>query len=63
LTRTRLATHPAVTKDVLQNFRDLNLEVAARIDRNETVTAPGIPPDFPDVKALITNDCIQPPRF
>ena len=39
-------------KDLLQQLLDLNLEVAARIDRGEQVTAPGIPPDFPNPKSL-----------
>jgi len=47
-------------KDLLQQLLDLNLKVAARIDRNEPVTAPGIPPDFPNPKSLITEDCIHP---
>ena len=47
-------------KDLLQQLRDLNLEVAERIERGESVTAPGIPPDFPNPKSLITNDCIRP---
>lgn len=47
-------------KDLLGQLLDLNLEVASRIDRGEPVTAPGIPPDFPDPKSLITNDFIRP---
>jgi hypothetical protein len=47
-------------KDLLQQLLDLNLEVAARIDRGEPVTAPGIPPDFSNPKSLITDDCIRP---
>jgi hypothetical protein len=47
-------------KDLLQQLLDLNLEVAARIERGEPVTTPGIPPDFPNPKSLITDDCIRP---
>jgi hypothetical protein len=47
-------------KDLLQQLLDLNLEMAARIDRADPVTAPGIPPDFPDRASLITDDCIRP---
>ncbi len=47
-------------EDLLQQLLDLNLEVAARIDRGEPVTAPGIPPDFPNPESLITDDCIRP---
>jgi hypothetical protein len=50
----------AAKKDLLQQLLDLNLEVAARIERGEPVTAPGIPPDFPNPKSLITDDCIRP---
>lgn len=49
-------------KDLLQQLLDLNLEVAARIDRNDPVTAPGIPPGFLNPKSLITTDCIRPAK-
>jgi hypothetical protein len=48
-------------KDLLQQLLDLNLDVAARIERGQPVTAPGIlgrngepvepPPGFPDPKS------------
>jgi hypothetical protein len=47
-------------KDLLGQILELNLEVAARIDRDEPVTAPGVPPDYPDAKRLVTDDCIRP---
>jgi hypothetical protein len=47
-------------KDLLKQLLDLNLDVAARIEHGEPVTAPGIPPDVPDPKSLITDDCIRP---
>jgi hypothetical protein len=47
-------------KDILAQLLDLNLAVAASIDRGEQVTAPGIPPDYPNPKSLITTDCICP---
>jgi hypothetical protein len=47
-------------KDLLQQLLDLNLDVAQRIERGERVTAPGIPPDFPNPESLITGDCIHP---
>jgi hypothetical protein len=34
--------------------------LSLRIDRGESVTAPGIPPGFPNPKSLITADCIRP---
>ncbi|WP_442481912.1 DNA methyltransferase [Aeoliella sp. SH292] len=46
--------------DLLQQLLDLNLEVAARIDKGEPVTAPGIPPDYPNPSELVTDDCIRP---
>jgi hypothetical protein len=49
-------------KDLLKQLLDLKLEVAARIDRGEPVTAPGIPPDYPNPKSLITDDCIRPAK-
>lgn len=32
-----------------------------RIQDAEPVTAPGVPPSYPNPADLITNDCIQPP--
>ncbi|MCP5524737.1 MAG: class I SAM-dependent DNA methyltransferase [Verrucomicrobiales bacterium] len=47
-------------KDLLAQLLELNLSVAARIERGEPVTAPGIPPAFPNPETLITDDCIRP---
>ncbi len=47
-------------KDLLAQLLALNLEVARRIEGGEPVVAPGIPPDYPHPKKLITDDCIQP---
>ena len=33
---------------------------ASRIAQGEPVTAPGVPPIYPDAKKLVTADCIQP---
>ncbi|MCI0492919.1 MAG: hypothetical protein L0Z07_08280, partial [Planctomycetes bacterium] len=49
-------------KDLLKQLLDLNLAVAERIDRAEPVTAPGIPPGYPNPKSLITDDCIRPEK-
>ncbi len=46
--------------DLLAQLLALNREVAARLARAEPVTAPGIPRDFPEFDALITDDCIRP---
>ena len=45
-----------------EDFLALNQEVAARIERHEPVTAPGLPPGFPEPETLVTEDCIQPPE-
>ena len=34
---------------------------AAKIERHEPVTAPGLPPSFPEPQKLVTEDCIRPP--
>ncbi len=46
--------------DLLRQLLDLNLKVADRIDRHKRVTAPGVPPAYPEPARLITSDCIQP---
>lgn len=45
--------------DLLQQLLNLNLAVAARLDTAQPVTAPGVPPTYPDPPALVTADCIQ----
>ena len=47
-------------KDLLAQLLALNLAVAARIERHEPVTAPGLPPGFPEPLKLVTEDCLQP---
>jgi len=46
-------------KDLLAQLLALNLQVARRIDAGERVTAPGIPPSYPDPSRLITADCVR----
>jgi hypothetical protein len=46
--------------DLLAQLLALNLEVAAKIERGEPVTAPGIPPGYPEPHALVTEDCLRP---
>ena len=46
--------------DLLRQLLDLNLEVAARIDAGQSVTAPGVPPEYPNPGTLVTTDCIKP---
>lgn len=47
-------------KDLLAQILELNLGVAAAIDRGEAVTPPGVPPTYGDASDLITDDCIKP---
>ncbi|MCH8043442.1 MAG: hypothetical protein IID44_06950 [Planctomycetes bacterium] len=58
-----LAAYGFSPKGSLAQLLALNLAVAARIDNNQPVTAPGLPPTFPDPKRLITDDCIRPQEF
>ena len=50
----------AANGDLLSQLLTLNLEVARRIEAGETVTAPGVPPAYPNPARLVTADCIQP---
>src|SRR5207247_10519644 len=50
-------------KDLLAQLLELNLEVARRIEAGGKVLAPGIPPDYPEPKKLVSDDCIQPRRI
>lgn len=50
----------SATGDILKQLLDLNLSVAARIEKGESVTSPGVPPSYGDPRPLITDDCIQP---
>lgn len=45
--------------DLLAQLLALNLEVARREEAGEPVTAPGIPPGYPDPARLVTDDCIR----
>lgn len=47
-------------KDLLAQLLALNLDVAARIERGEAVTPPGIPAGYPKPDELVTDDCIRP---
>ncbi len=35
-------------------------QVAAKIEKDSPVTVPGVPKNYPDVKKLVTEDCIKP---
>ena len=48
-------------KDLLAQLLELNLAVAAKIEKGESVTAPGIPAGYPNPERLVTDDCIRPP--
>jgi len=47
-------------KDLLAQLLALNQELAARIEKGETVTAPDVPKNYPEPKKLVTQDCIHP---
>ena len=49
------------SQDLLSQLLALNLEVAARIEKGEPVTAPGVPKSYPNPETRVTPDCIQPP--
>ncbi len=46
--------------DLLAQLLALNQLVAARIERKDPVTSPGLPPGHPDPASLVTPDCIRP---
>jgi hypothetical protein len=46
--------------DLLAQLLALNQQVAAKLERAEPVTAPGIPAGFPNPESLLTEDCIRP---
>ena len=45
--------------DLLAQLLALNREVAERIEKNEPVTAPGIPAGFAKPETLVTGACIR----
>jgi len=45
--------------DLLAQLLALNQQVAAKLERTEPVTAPGIPAGFPKPETLLTEDCIR----
>ena len=47
-------------RDLLAQLLALNQAVAAKIENAESVTAPGVPKNYPDAKKLVTEDCIKP---
>ena len=47
---------------LLAQLLALNQAVAAKIERGEPVTAPGVPRNYPDAKSLVTEDCIRPTK-
>ena len=47
-------------KDLLAQLLALNQAVAAKIEKGEPVTAPGVPKNYPDANKLVTEDCIRP---
>ena len=50
----------STTQDLLAQLLALNQQVAAKIEKGETVMPPGVPKNYPDAKKLVTEDCIKP---
>ena len=46
-------------RDLLAQLLKLNLDIAAQIATRQCAIAPGIPPDYPSPKSLVTEDCIR----
>jgi len=46
--------------DLLAQLLALNQQVAARIEKGEPVTSPGLPPAQPNPESFLTRDCIKP---
>jgi hypothetical protein len=46
-------------KDLLAQLLALNLDVASRLAASQPVTAPGVPPCYPEPGRLVTDDCIR----
>lgn len=46
--------------DVLEQLLALNQTVYAHIEAGESVTAPGIPPGYPNPADLVSEGCVQP---
>lgn len=47
-------------EDILAFLLKLNLELAEKESKGQTITPPGLPKNFPDPRKLVTTDCIQP---
>ncbi|MCX6897847.1 MAG: hypothetical protein NT105_04030 [Verrucomicrobia bacterium] len=41
------------------NFPQQDIKVAAKIEKGEPVTAPGVPQGYPEPAKLVTEDCIR----
>ena len=46
--------------DLLEQLLRLNGNVAARIATGQPVLGPGVPPNYPNPAALVSDDCIRP---
>jgi len=46
--------------DLLAQLLELNYSVAKRIQANEEVVGPGVPPSYPKPEMLVTEDCVRP---
>jgi hypothetical protein len=51
------------SEDILAFLLKLNLELAAKEAKGESITPPGLPKNFPDPQKLVTTDCIKPAAY
>jgi hypothetical protein len=47
-------------EDILAFLLKLNLELADKEAKGESITPPGLPSNYPDPQKLVTVDCIRP---
>ena len=47
-------------KDSLTQLLALNLTVAARLEKGDPVSAPGVPKNYPNAASLVSDDCVEP---
>jgi hypothetical protein len=50
-------------QDLLAQLLELNVAVAQRLEKAESVTPPGIPATFPNPETLVSDDCIRSPAM
>ncbi len=61
--QTKLCYGMKPDEDILAFLLKLNLKLAGKEAKGETITSPGLPKFYPEPKELVTADCIQPSRM